>query len=409
MTAATILGQNKIFNQAQLDAVCKLVDLIRYQAYYGEKLHRISSQNSFKGIWNYVQARSLEGFVFAVGPFNFSSISLNLAIAPAMMGCTVLLKPSLQASYATFLGLSILKECGLPDGVINLVNGDHQMIGETALNHPMLSGLHFTGSTKTFEYLNAKVAANFSKYRNYPKIVAETGGKGFVFADVSADKASLIEALIEGAFDYQGQQCSAGSRAYIPQSIWSAIKQQLIANTAQLKIGSPVDFENNLAAVVDDKAYKKIMSYIEFAKDSNDYEILCGGQGDNSKGYFIKPTIIQTNNNDCKLFKEEIFGPVLTVYVYPDDQVFETAQMCDNDTKYGLTGAVFATDRMKIDKLTNIFKYTAGNFCINVKPTGAMAGHQPFGGSRNSGTNDKSGSELLLQRWINYRTVKESF
>lgn len=409
MNAATMLGQSKTCYQAEIEAACELADFLRFNAYFAQKIYEEQPLHSPDGQWNRLVARPIEGFVLAVAPFNFTAIALNLACAPALMGCTVLLKPSHTATLATYYGLEILEEAGLPPGVINLVHGEPSMIGQTALAHPELGGIHFTGSTGVFQHLWEQVGSNIKKYRSYPRVVGETGGKDFVFAHPSADKQQLLTALIRGAFEYQGQKCSAASRAYIPKSIWPELKKDLVELTSQIKMGDPEDFSNFMAAVIDQKAFDKINSYVEHARAAKDAKIICGGEYDQSRGFFIRPTVIETDNPRYKSMVEEIFGPVLTVYPYEDAELESTMQLCEESTDYALTGAIFAKDRYAVKQLSDFFENTAGNFYINDKPTGAVVGQQPFGGARGSGTNDKAGSVYNLLRWVSHRTVKENF
>ena len=409
MNAATMLGQSKTCYQAEIEAACELADFLRFNAYFAQKIYEEQPMHSPSGQWNRSVARPIEGFVFAIAPFNFTAISLNLACAPAIMGCSVLLKPSHTATLATYYGMQILEEAGLPPGVINLVHGDPKMIGEVALAHRDLGGIHFTGSTGVFQHLWEQVGSKIKNYRSYPRIVGETGGKDFVFAHPSADKKQLATALIRGSFEYQGQKCSAASRAYIPKSIWPELKKELVEQTSNIKMGDPEDFSNFMAAVIDQRAFDKINSYIEHARAAKDASILCGGEYDQSQGYFIRPTVIETSNPKYKSMVEEIFGPVLTVYPYDDSQLEETLKLCEESTDYALTGAIFAKDRYAVKKLCDFFENTAGNFYINDKPTGAVVGQQPFGGARGSGTNDKAGSVYNLLRWVSHRTIKENF
>lgn len=408
--AATMLAQNKTVDQAEWDAVCQTVDYLRYQAQFAEQIHSFSPERSTPGEWSHVEARALEGFVLALGPFNFTSISVNLAVAPALMGCAVIWKPSLEALPASWLCLKILMECGLPAGIINLLSGDPQLIGQYCLGHPELAGLHFTGSTQTFRRLWQSIGANMDQYRYYPRIVGETGGKGFVFAHPSAHPGELVCALVRGAFEYQGQKCSAASRAYVPASLWKVIKGPLLELTTSLKMGLPDEEGVFLAALINRRAFNKVKGYIDLAhQDTATYEVLCGGGCDDSQGYFVEPTIIQTHDPQSQLMYEEIFGPVLTVWVYADDELEQAARLCDGTSPFALTGAVIARDRGAIVQLSRLLRYCTGNLYVNVKPTGAVVGQQPFGGSRASGTNDKAGSALMLQRWVNYRTTKEKF
>ena len=409
MNAATMLAQSKSCFQSEIDAVCEWADFLRFNAAFAQEIYEEQPIHSPFGQWNRTANRGLEGFVFAIGPFNFSSISLNLACAPAMMGSTVLWKPAPSAVLASFVGLQILEEAGLPPGVINMVTGDPSRIGEIALNHNELSGVHFTGSTGTFDHIWRKVGANISNYKNYPRIVGETGGKDFILAHSSAAPEELMTAMLRGAFEYQGQKCSAASRAYIPESLWKEIKEPLVAKINEIKMGDPCDFSNFMAAVIDERSFQKITGYIDHAKSARDAEVLCGGEYDETEGFFIKPTLIQAKTADYKSMVEEIFGPVLTVYVYPDSEFENVIELCDKSTKYALTGAVFARDRRVVSKLCEDLEYSAGNFYINDKPTGAVVGQQPFGGARRSGTNDKAGSKTNLLKWTSQRTIKENF
>lgn len=409
LNASTMLGQSKTVYQAEIEAACELADFLRFNAYFAQKIYEEQPLYSPKGQWNRSEVRGLEGFVFAVGPFNFTAISMNVAAAPALMGCAVVWKPSPQAMHSSYLALKVLTEAGLPPGVINMVSGEPALIGDICLKHPELSGIHFTGSTATFNHLWKSVASNLETYRQYPRIVGETGGKDFVFAHSSADETTLIHSLIRGAFEYQGQKCSAASRAYIPQKLWKRIKPTLTGLTNAIKVGSPEDFSNFMTAVIDEKSFDKISSFIEHAKSSNVASVIAGGEYDKTSGYFIRPTIIETTDSHYKSMTEEIFGPVLTVYAYDEQDFDATLALCDSSTKYALTGAIFAKDQHVINKMTKALTYTAGNFYINDKPTGAVVGQQPFGGSRGSGTNDKAGSPNNLLRWVSHRTVKENF
>lgn len=409
MNALTMLAQSKTIHQAEIDATCELVDFLRFNVSYLETIYGEQPPAHSTGIWNRSEARALEGFVFAIGPFNFSSISANLAFAPALMGCSVVWKPAPAALPASYLALEMLLEAGLPKGVINMVSGDAALIGDICLKHRELSGIHFTGSTQTFNYLWSTVGKNIESYRSYPRLVGETGGKDFVFAHPDCDEHSLVQHLVRGAFEYQGQKCSAASRAYIPKSLWKTMKPALVSLTNSLKVGDPFDFTNFLGAVIDQRSFDKIKSYIEHAKASADAEIIAGGSCDDSIGFFVRPTIIETKKSDYKSMVEEIFGPILTVFVYEDADLDKTLEICDSSTKYSLTGAIFARDRKDIFKMSQALKNAAGNFYINDKPTGAVVGQQPFGGSRASGTNDKAGSMFNLVRWVNHRTIKENF
>ena len=408
MNAATMLGQSKTAHQAEIDAACELIDFFRFNAHFAEKIYR-EQPESLPGMWNRSVPRGLEGFVYAITPFNFTSIAVNLPIAPALMGCTVVWKPAHTSMHAAFIGLQILEEAGLPAGVINMISGDAKMISDVIIKHPELSGIHFTGSTATFNHLWKQVAANIDSYKNYPRIVGETGGKDFVFAHSSADVPQLVTGMVRGAFEYQGQKCSAASRAFIPKSLWPEVEKNLIATVRELKVGDVEDYENFLGAVIDQKAFDRIKAYIDQARSTKDAKILVGGETDDSKGFFIHPTIIQAFDPKFKSMTEEIFGPVLTVYVYDDKDIDAAIKLCDESSPYALTGAIFAKDRHAIVHLTEAFEHTAGNFYINDKPTGAVVGQQPFGGARRSGTNDKAGSIWNLIRWVSHRTIKENF
>jgi len=408
LNAATMLSQSKTAYEAEIDSACELIDFWRFNTYYMQQIYSQQPQSSF-GCWNAVVQRPLEGFIFAVTPFNFTSIAGNLPTSPALMGNVVLWKPASSAVYNSHFIMQLLKEAGLPDGVINLIPGRGSTIGNLVLTNPHLAGIHFTGSTAVFQGMWKTVGENIANYYTYPRIVGETGGKDFVFVHSSANVDQLKTGLIRGAFGYQGQKCSAASRAYIPESVWSKIKDDLIDEIKKIKVGDPEDFRNFMCAVIDRSSFNTIKDYIDYARDSEDAEIVVGGTYDDSKGYFVQPTIIRTSNPHFKLMEEEIFGPVLTVYIYPDSDYARTLELCDNTSPYGLTGAIFANDRSAIVLATEILDHAAGNFYINDKPTGAVVGQQPFGGSRASGTNDKAGSMINLQRWISPRTIKENF
>ncbi|MGC8723184.1 MAG: L-glutamate gamma-semialdehyde dehydrogenase [Acidobacteriota bacterium] len=406
--AATMLNQSKTAFQAEIDSACELIDFYRFNPYYMQFVYQ-QQPDSVKGIWDYAEYRALEGFIFAVTPFNFTSIAGNLPTAPAMMGNVVLWKPASSAVFSAYQILKVLQAAGLPDGVINFVPGRGGAVGDPVLASPHFAGVHFTGSTAVFQGMWRTIGANIAKYKSYPRIVGETGGKDFVFAHASADSAALVTALVRGAFEFQGQKCSAASRAYIPKSLWPKVKEQLLAQIAEIKMGSPLDFRNFMTAVIDQNAFKDHKGYIDFAKASPEAEILCGGGCDDSLGYFIQPTVVQTTNPKFKLMEEEIFGPVLTLYVYEDTRLDETLELCDTTSPYALTGAVFGTDRKAIMKMMERLRHSSGNFYINDKPTGAVVSQQPFGGGRASGTNDKAGSYLNLIRWTSMRAVKETF
>lgn len=408
MNAATMLGQSKTVFQSEIDAACELIDFFRFNVHFAEQIYR-QQPYSPAGQWNRLTARGLEGFVYAIAPFNFTSISVNLAAAPAIMGCSVLWKPAATGTLSSWIGMQILEEAGLPPGVINFIPGSASEISKVALGHRELAGIHFTGSTATFNMLWESVGSNLSKYGAYPRLVGETGGKDFVFAHNSADVDMLVVALVRGAFEYQGQKCSAASRAYIPKSIWPKVKEKLVTMTEELKMGDVEDFTNFVGAVIDERSFTKIKGYIDQAKADSNCKIIAGGQCDASKGFFIRPTVIETTDPKSKTMIEEIFGPVLTVFAY-DDKDFEAAlKLCDESTPYALTGAIFARDRHTISHMTTALENAAGNFYVNDKPTGAVVGQQPFGGARASGTNDKAGSIYNLLRWVNHRTIKENF
>ena len=408
VNASTMLGQSKNVFQAEIDAACEIVDFLRFNVYYMQQLYgqQVTSEGS---IWNQLEYRPLEGFVFAVTPFNFTSIAANLPTAPALMGNVVVWKPASSSVYSAYYIMEWLKEAGMPAGVINMVPGPGSAIGDPAMNHPRLAGVHFTGSTATFQGMWKTVGGNIEKYKSYPRIVGETGGKNFLFVHSSADTKAVATAAIRGAFEYQGQKCSAASRMYVPESLWPSIKEFLLAMIKEIKMGDVTDFTNFMNAVIDKNSFRDITEYIDYAKNASDAEILHGGEYDDSKGYFIQPTIIQTKTPKFKTMEEEIFGPVLTVYVYPDNQYEQTLQLCDETSPYALTGAIFSQDRYAVIQASKILRNTAGNFYINDKPTGAVVGQQPFGGARASGTNDKAGSIFNLIRWVSTRTIKENF
>ncbi|MFW7378605.1 MAG: L-glutamate gamma-semialdehyde dehydrogenase [Oligoflexus sp.] len=408
INAATMLGQSKTVHQAEIDAACELIDFFRFNVHFMQQI--LSEQpQSAPGMWNRSEVRGLEGFVYAIAPFNFTSIAINLPTAPALMGCSVLWKPAPTSMHAAWVGMQVLEEAGLPPGVINMLAGNPQTISKVAMKHPELSGIHFTGSTQTFNHLWQEVGNNIGNYRHYPRIVGETGGKDFVFAHKSADVEPLAVALVRGAFEYQGQKCSAASRAYIPKSIWPKLKEQLVSLTNELKVGDVEDFTNFMGAVIDRRAFDKITGYIKNAQKSSDAKVICGGEFDDSNGYFVRPTIIETENPKYPSLVEEIFGPVLTIFPYDDDRFEESLKLCDESTPYALTGGIFAQDRYAIQQMSQALIHAAGNFYINDKPTGAVVGQQPFGGGRASGTNDKAGSMFNLLRWCSHRTIKETF
>jgi len=408
LNAACMLNQSKTAFQAEIDAACELIDFFRFNPYYMRFIYE-QQPGSMLGHWDYVEYRALEGFIFAVTPFNFASIAGNLPTAPALMGNTVLWKPASSAVFAAYQLMSLFKAAGFPDGVINLIPGSGGTVGNPVMASPELAGVHFTGSTPVFQGMWRTVGENIADYKTYPRIVGETGGKDFVFAHASADAAALAAALVRGAFEYQGQKCSAASRAYIPRSIWPEVRDRVLGQVSEIRMGDPLDFRNFMNAVIDRAAYSTIMDYVEFAASSPEAEILCGGTGDDSKGFFIEPTVVLTDNPRFKLMEEEIFGPVLTIFVYDDQRLEETLELCDTTSMYALTGGIFADDRQAAVKMAAALRHAAGNFYINDKPTGAVVGQQPFGGSRASGTNDKAGSYLNLIRWSSQRTIKETF
>lgn len=408
MNAATMLGQSKNVYQSEIDAVCELADFFRFNVQYMTEIYA-QQPESPRGTWNRLEYRPLEGFVFALTPFNFTSIAGNLCFAPALMGNTVVWKPAETQIYSAAVIMEIYKAAGLPDGVINLIFVDGPTAGDVIFSHREFSGLHFTGSTGVFQKLWATIGQNLSMYKSFPRLVGETGGKDFVLVHPSANPKEVAVALARGAFEFQGQKCSAASRAYIPKSLWKKVKEDLVNDLSSFKIGDPNDFTNFINAVIDEKSFNKITNYIENAKSSPEVEVVFGGDFDKSKGYFITPTVLKTSNPKYTTMCEEIFGPVLTIFVYDDEKFEETIQLVDETSPYALTGAVFCNDRYALQKAVNGLKHSAGNFYINDKPTGAVVGQQPFGGARSSGTNDKAGSILNLYRWISARTIKENF
>jgi 1-pyrroline-5-carboxylate dehydrogenase len=407
LNGATMLGQSKTVFQAEIDSACELVDFLRYNVHFA---FRIAAEQpaSSAGAWNALEPRSLDGFVLASTPFNFTAIAGNLPSAPALMGNTVVWKPASSALYSAHFIMQIFREAGLPDGVINMVMGPAEPISNTCLDHPDLSGVHFTGSTPVFQGMWRRVGENIARYRSYPRLVGETGGKDFVFAHTSADLDALATALVRGAYEYQGQKCSAASRAYIPRSIWPALRSRLVDAIGAIRMGDVSDFRNFMGAVIDANAFSRIRGYIQAAHADSECSVVCGGGARDAEGFFIEPTLVETTNPLNRLMKEEIFGPVLTVWVYPDDQEGDALSFCDHTSPYALTGAVFANDRAFIERAMHALRFSAGNFYINDKPTGAVVGQQPFGGARGSGTNDKAGSILNLQRWMSPRTIKEN-
>jgi 1-pyrroline-5-carboxylate dehydrogenase len=408
LNAATMLGQSKNVFQAEIDSACEMIDFLRYNVRFMQEIYCIQPESG-PGIWNMLDYRPLEGFVFAITPFNFTAIAGNLPMSPALMGNTVVWKPSENQAYSAHVLMEIFMEAGLPDGVINLVFCDGPEAGEVIFNHKEFAGLHFTGSSKVFTEIWQTISSKISMYRNFPRIVGETGGKDFVLAHASANPKAVSVALLRGAFEYQGQKCSAASRAYIPQSMWNSVKELLVKDIQGLKMGSVEDFSCFVNAVISEKSFDKLVTYIEATKKHSDAEILIGGGYDKSKGYFVEPTVIVTQDPKYVTMCDELFGPVLTIYVYPDNDFDSITKVIDETSPYALTGAIFCQDKYIIEKLTKELRYAAGNFYINDKPTGAVVGQQPFGGSRASGTNDKAGSMLNLLRWVSPRTIKETF
>ncbi len=408
LNASTMLCQSKNVFQAEIDAACELIDFFRFNVQYMTQIYR-EQPESLPGTWNRLQYRPLEGFVFALTPFNFTSIAANLCAAPALMGNVVVWKPAESQIYSAKVIMDLFKAAGLPDGVVNMVTTRGSVAGEVIFNHKAFAGLHFTGSTVVFQNLWKNIANNIHNYRSYPRIVGETGGKDFVFAHESAEAAHVATALARGAFEFQGQKCSAASRAYIPNTIWEDVKRILVEQVASFKMGTPRDTSNFVNAVIDEKAFDSIASYIDFAKQASDAEIIVGGNYDKSEGYFIEPTVVVTTNPHFKTMVEEIFGPVLTIYVYEASKYAETLELCDQTSEYALTGAILSNDRYATVLATEKLEHAAGNFYINDKPTGAVVGQQPFGGARGSGTNDKAGAAMNLLRWVSARTIKETF
>jgi len=407
INAATMLAQSKNAYQAEIDAACEFIDFLRFNAAFMQEIYMDQPESS-PGIWNRLEYRPLEGFVFAITPFNFTAIAGNLPASAALMGNTVVWKPNYSQVYSAQVIMEVFKEAGLPDGVINMIYVDGPVAGDVVFNHPDFAGLHFTGSTAVFKHLWKTIGQNIDKYRSYPRVVGETGGKDFVIAHKSADPKEVAAGLIRGAFEFQGQKCSAASRAYIPSNIWEAVKKQMAADLKEISMGSPEDFSNFVNAVIDKKSFDKIAGYIDRAKKDTDVEVLFGGNYDDSVGYFIEPTVLLAKDPKYTTMCEEIFGPVLTVYVYDPEQYEETLTLVDQTSPYALTGAVFSKDRYAIELATKKLRNAAGNFYINDKPTGAVVGQQPFGGARGSGTNDKAGAGINLLRWVSARTIKET-
>ena len=408
INASTMLAQSKNVFQAEIDAACELIDFFKFNAEYVTQLYG-EQPESAPGMWNRLEHRPLEGFVLAITPFNFTSICANLCAAPAMMGNVVVWKPAETQVYSAKVIMDLFKAAGLPDGVINMVTVDGPVLGDVVFNHKDFAGLHFTGSTGVFRHLWKTIGTNIEKYRSYPRIVGETGGKDFIVAHESAVAAEVATGISRGAFEYQGQKCSAASRAYIPSNIWEDVKAQVIADVKSFSIGSPKDPSNFINAVIDEKAFDRIADYIDYVKEQSDAQIIAGGGYDKSKGYFIEPTVVVTTNPKFRTLCEEIFGPVITIYVYEPKDWKATLELVDDTSEYALTGAIFSTDRYAVEEASKALENAAGNFYINDKPTGAVVGQQPFGGARGSGTNDKAGSILNLLRWVSPRTIKETF
>ncbi len=408
MNAATMLCQSKNVYQAEIDAACELIDFFRFNVQYMSQIYK-EQPESLPGVWNRLEHRPLEGFIFAITPFNFTSICANLCAAPAMLGNVVIWKPAETQIYSANVIMELFEEAGLPKGVINMVTVSGEKISKVIFNDKNFSGLHFTGSTNVFRKLWKTIGENISNYKTYPRIVGETGGKDFIIAHETADAYEVATAISRGAFEYQGQKCSAASRAYIPSNIWPEVKTKLKSDLKEFRIGSPENPQNFINAVISEKAYDKIVDYITYAKNSKDANIIAGGNFNKKTGYFIEPTIIETSNPNFKTMVEEIFGPVITIFIYEPKEWIKTLNLVNNTSEYSLTGAVFAKDRYAIEYATKYLENSAGNFYINDKPTGAVVGQQPFGGSRGSGTNDKAGSILNLLRWVSPRTIKETF
>ena len=408
INASTMLGQSKNVFQAEVDAACEFIDFLKFNASYMEDIYKNQPESS-DGMWNRLDYRPLEGFIFAISPFNFTSIAGNLCASAALMGNTIIWKPAYPQIYSANIIMEIFKDAGLPDGVINLIYVDGPVAGDIIFKHKDFGGLHFTGSTAVFKHLWKEIGNNIDKYKSYPRVVGETGGKDYIIAHKSADPLEVSTAIIRGCFEFQGQKCSAPSRVYIPNNLWSEIKNNLLKDIKSIKMGDPEDFTNFVNAVIEEKAFDKITSYIEDGKRDKDLELLIGGNHDKTKGYFIEPTVFISKDPKNKLMVEEIFGPVTTIYIYDENDYINTLKLVDETSPYALTGAIFAKKQKAINLATKILEYSAGNFYINDKPTGAVVGQQPFGGGRASGTNDKAGSYLNLLRWVSPRTIKEVY
>jgi 1-pyrroline-5-carboxylate dehydrogenase len=408
INASTMLGQSKTVHQAEIDAACELIDFWRFNVAFAERIYS-EQPGSAPGMWNQLDYRSLEGFVLAVTPFNFTSIAANLPTAPALMGNTVVWKPANTQALSAHYLMELFRAAGLPDGVINMVQGPGPVVGEAATAHPDLAGIHFTGSTGTFEWMWRKVGERISEYKNFPRVVGETGGKDFILAHPSASVDALATALIRGAFEYQGQKCSAASRIYVPTNLWPALSERIADEVSQIRMGDVADFTNFMGAVIDGNAFRTHKEALDEARTSSDLEVIAGGSADDSVGYFIEPTVVRSDDPKHRLMTEELFGPIVTVYVYPEKDFEPTLELVDTSTPFALTGAVFAEDTYAIERAKTRLRWAAGNFYVNDKPTGAVVGQQPFGGARRSGTNDKAGSLWNLVRWVSPRTIKETF
>lgn len=408
INASTMMNQSKTSHQAEIDAVTESIDFLRFNVHFAEQIYGMQP-TSAPGMWNRMDYRPLEGFVYAVTPFNFTSIGTNLSSAPAIMGNTVIWKPASSTVYSNYYIMKVFEAAGLPPGVINFLPGNAGPISDGLLNHSDLGGIHFTGSTEVFQTMWRTVGENITRYKSYPRLVGETGGKDFIIAHASADPEAVITAIVRGGFEYQGQKCSAASRVYIPDTMWKGIKDRLVEITNSISMGDVADFRNFMGAVIDHNSFKKLSGYLEEVRRSPDAQIIAGGEAEDSIGYFVRPTLIQAKKPDYRTMCEELFGPVVTLYVYPEKEWQSTLSLVDKTSPYGLTGAVFSTDRSAIANAYQTLRYAAGNFYINDKPTGAVVGQQPFGGARASGTNDKAGSILNLLRWVSARTIKETF
>jgi 1-pyrroline-5-carboxylate dehydrogenase len=409
INAATMLAQSKNAYQAEIDSACEFIDFLRFNVQYMTELYSEQPPENSPGVWNRLEYRPLEGFVFAITPFNFTAIAGNLPTTPAMLGNTVVWKPAESQIYSARVIMEVLKEAGLPDGVINLVYVDGPAAGDVVFKHRDFAGLHFTGSTGVFKHLWKEIGSNIDRYRTYPRIVGETGGKDFIMVHPSSNARQVATAISRGAFEFQGQKCSAASRAYIPESMWPEVKDIVLSQVGEMKMGPTEDFSNFITAVIDEKAFDKIAGYIEKVKESNEAEIIAGGGYSKEKGYFIEPTVVLSSDPKSLTMCEEIFGPVITIYVYPDSEFDATLDLVDSTSEYALTGSIFSKDRYEAVKATRKLRNAAGNFYINDKPTGAVVGQQPFGGARGSGTNDKAGAKANLMRWTSMRTIKETF